>query len=151
MQPSDWINSAIAIFTAAAAVAALISARASREAVDQANQSAEENRKIAEKQTEALVTAAKANALASRINFYTEQIKPLKRIEERSNEPNAAGHFRRLSEHGEKLLDQLSLEREHLAHWLEQQTNELGVGLDNECPGSDEYNAIIRARNKPGA
>ena len=78
MQPSDWIsvigtliNLTIAIFTAIAARAAVLSARASRDAVHLANQSAEDDsRKIAEEQTKVLMTAAKAeNALASRMNL----------------------------------------------------------------------------------
>jgi hypothetical protein len=76
-QLSDLINLAIAIFTAIAAKAAWDSAKSSQQAVEQANRSAEDSRKIAEEQTKALLTAAKANALASRIEFYNEQIRPL--------------------------------------------------------------------------
>jgi hypothetical protein len=57
-------------------------------------------------------------------------------------EPNASGHHVRLSEEGEAQLKQLSLEQNHLPRWLDRQTNALGVGLDKECPGSDEYNEI---------
>ena len=57
-------------------------------------------------------------------------------------ELKASGHHVRLSEEGEAQLKQLSLEQDHLARWLDQQTNALGVGLGNECPGSDEYNEI---------
>ena len=143
MQPSDLINLAIAIFTAVAAIAALISARASRQAVEQANKAAEDGRKIAEKQTEALMTAAKANALASRINFYTEQMRPLLKIHEERGQSN-----RVLSPEGQTRLEKWGIEREHLACWLDQQANALGVGLNQECPGL-EYNEIIRTRNKP--
>ena len=155
MQPSDWIsvigtliNLTIAIFTAIAARAAVLSARASRDAVHLANQSADDSRKIAEEQTKALMTAAKANALASRINFYNEQIRPLQRIQEHMFDN--PGRSQRLSEEAEAGLNQLIEERDHLAYWLDRQTDALGVGLNHECSLSP-YNETIRARNKPGA
>jgi hypothetical protein len=62
-----WANVAIAIFTAVTAIAAW-------RAASVAKSSAEESGKIAKEQTDALMTAAKADALASRINFYDKQI-----------------------------------------------------------------------------
>jgi hypothetical protein len=139
MQASDWINLAIAIFTAIAAVAALVSARASRQAVDQANQSAEDSRKIAEEQTKALMTAAKANALASRIEFYNKQI-----LE--ANE--ALNKFRRAADidkesKAKQHKEELELQQDHLTRWLDQQTNALGVGLGFKISDS-KYNERIK-------
>jgi hypothetical protein len=88
---------------------------------------ADGSRKIAQEQTTALLTAAKANALASRIEFYNEQIRPL------------LG--------GNPDLPTLREERDHLAYWLDRQTDALGVGLNHECPGSP-YNAVIKARKE---
>lgn len=118
-----------------------MTAKASRLAVEQANQAAEESRKegeesrkaaaearkIAQEQTKALLTAAKANALASRIRFYNEQLRPLLA--------------------GNPHIPILTEERDHLAYWLDRQTVALGVGLNHECPGSP-YNAVIKNRNK---
>jgi hypothetical protein len=129
MQLSDLINLAIAIFTAIAAKAAWDSAKSSHRAVEQANQSAEDSRKIAGEQTKALLTAAKANALASRIAFYNEQIRPLLP--------------------GNPDIPKLTEQRNHLAYWLDCQTDALGVGLNHECPLSP-YNETIKGRNKPG-
>jgi hypothetical protein len=121
-----WANVATAIFTAVTAIAAWRAASVAKSAAKDAS-------KISGAQTDALMTAAKANALASRINFYTQQMQRL---------PPLTGQ-------ATGKLDQLQREQEHLAHWLDQQTDALGVGLNSECPGSDEYNAIIRAGNKP--
>jgi hypothetical protein len=52
MSLADCINLAIAICTAAAALAAWVSASASLKATEQANKEAEESRKIAQKQLE---------------------------------------------------------------------------------------------------
>jgi hypothetical protein len=117
----DGISLAVAIFTALAARAAWASAKASREAVAQANTAAAESRTIAKEQTAALLTAAKANALASRINFYTEQMHRL----------NAYGH-------ATGQLDALEQKQKHLAGWLDQQTDALGVGLKNPLPSSTQ-------------
>jgi hypothetical protein len=129
---------AIAIFTALAARAAWVSASASRQAIEQANKEAEESRKIAQQQTEALMLPAKANALASRIESYNHQIRPLERQLEdwqnlgRAPEPDAR----------EKLAA-LRLQQTHLVYWLDRQTNALGVGLGFKCPGSP-YNDRIK-------
>jgi len=79
MSLADLINLAIAVFTAAAAIAAWVSTTASLKATEKANETAEESRKIAHEQTQALMLAAKANALASRISFYSEQIRTLEK------------------------------------------------------------------------
>jgi len=62
MSLADCINLAIAICTAAAAVAAWVSASASLKATEQANKEAEESRKIAQQQTEALMLAAQPHS-----------------------------------------------------------------------------------------
>ena len=128
MQTSDWIslvsagiNLAIAVCTALAAKAAWDSAKASRQAVNQANQSAEDGRKIAEEQTKALMTASKANALATQIDVYTLQM-------------NRLNPFGRAT----KELDELERKQKHLAAWLEKQTDALGVGLKNPLPDSSQ-------------
>ena len=140
----DLINLAIAVFTAAAAGAAWVSARASLKAIEQANKQAEESRKfaeesrkISEQQAEAMLTAAKANALASRISFYAEQIRF---IEKQFEDYQYRGRAIELNA-GDK-LKQLKAEQQHLAYWLDRQTDVLGVGLGNECPGSP-YNDRI--------
>jgi hypothetical protein len=71
MKASDWINLVIACFTA---IAAFISARASRQAVEEAKKAGDNSAKIAAEQTKAMLTAARANALASRIDFFNQQI-----------------------------------------------------------------------------
>lgn len=81
---------------------------------------------------------AKANALASRIESYNHQIRPLERQLEdwqnlgRAPEPDAR----------EKLAA-LRLQQTHLVYWLDRQTNALGVGLGFKCPGSP-YNDRIK-------
>jgi len=79
MSLADLINLAIAVFTAAAAIAAWVSTTASLKATEKANETSEESRKIAHEQTQALMLAAKANGLASRISFYSEQIRTLEK------------------------------------------------------------------------
>lgn len=145
MQLSDLINLAIAIFTAMAAKAAWDSAKSSHRAVEQANQSAEDGRKIAEEQTKALLTAAKSNALASRIEFYNRQISAAKGWLASFGTTAQQGYPE--AKRNKELLEQ---EQEHLVRQLDQQTNALEVGLNYECPGS-AYNDTIRARNRPGA
>jgi uncharacterized lipoprotein YehR (DUF1307 family) len=112
-------NVAIAIFTAVAAIAALISVFVSLRASRDAKKSAEESKNIAEEQTKVLLTAAKANALATQIDVYTLQM-------------------HRLNAHGRaaKELDELEQKQKHLAGWLERQTDALGVGLNNQLPDS---------------
>lgn len=114
-------NVAIAIFTAVAAIAALISVFVSLRASRDAKKSAEESAKIAKEQIKVLLAAAKANALATQINVYTLQMTRL----------NAYG--RATSE-----LDELERKQKHLAAWLEQQTDTLGVGLNNPLPSSSQ-------------
>src|SRR6266576_6613469 len=133
MSLADLINLAIAVFTAAA-MAAWVSTTASLKPTEKANETAEESRKIAHEQTQALMLAAKANALASRISFYSEQIRTLeKQLQDYQQrgwapEPDAR----------EKLA-KLKLEQTHLGFWLDRQTDALGVGLGFRCPGSS-YN-----------
>src|SRR6266481_8883464 len=80
MSIADLINLAIAVFTAAAAIAAWVSTTASLKATEKANETSEESRKIAHEQTQALMMlAAKANGLASRISFYSELIRTLEK------------------------------------------------------------------------
>jgi hypothetical protein len=129
MSVANLINLAIAVFTAAAAIAAWVSASASLKATEQANReaqesrkAAEESRKIAQQQTGALMLAARANALASRISFYSEQILEAKEAWIRANkraDPKESEAF--------EYKRKLELEQEHLARWLDQQTNPLGV------------------------
>ncbi len=87
-----------------------------------------------------MTTAAKANALASRIEFYNKQISEAK---------EALNKFRTTADEGfpEALQNKKELDREqdHLVRWLDQQTAALGVGLGFECPGS-KYNDKIRER-----
>ncbi len=124
----DLINLLIAAFTAWAARSASVSARASVKATEQSTKEAEASRNIAQRQTDALMAAAKANALASRISFYSEQIRFIeKQFEARQNrgsevEPGA----------GEKLKE-LKAEQAHLAHWLDRQMDSLKVGLHFKC------------------
>jgi hypothetical protein len=124
----DLINLIIAAFTAWAARSASVSASASVIATEQSTKEAEASRKIAQQQTDALMTAAKANALASRISFYSEQIRFIeKQFEARQNrgsevEPGAGGKLKELKD-----------EQAHLAHWLDRQMDSLEVGLHFKC------------------
>jgi|HubBroStandDraft_2_1064218.scaffolds.fasta_scaffold649033_1 hypothetical protein len=144
MQLNDLINLAIAIFTALAAKAAWDSAKASRLAVEQANESAEDSRKIAKEQTKALMTAAKANALASRINFYNEQIAEARGAINKAQ--GAPVPNRPFISHSESALDELIIQRDHYAWFLDRQSNELEVGLRHTCPGSPYNKEVPRWR-----
>jgi hypothetical protein len=132
MQSSDFINLAIAAFTAIALGAALVSAISSSRSSKEASKAAEEGRKIAGEQTKAMMTA-KANALASRINFYSEQIA-------------AATPSDELRQFGIGLgsVMELKKRREHLAYWLDRQADALEIGLRFDCPGSPHNNEVPR-------
>jgi hypothetical protein len=114
-------NVAIAIFTAVAAIAALISVFVSLQASRDAKESAKESKNIAEEQIKVLLAAAKANALATQIDVYTLQMKRLDPYGRATQE-----------------LNELERKQKHLAAWLEQQTDALGVGLKNRLPDSSE-------------
>ena len=146
MSLADCIGLAIAICTAAAAVAAWVSASASLKATNQANKeaeesrkAAEESRKIAQQQTEALTTAAKANALASRIEFYNKQILEAKGYLSQFGNAAEKGYPEAF-----KNKEELELQQDHLVRWLDQQTAALGVGLGFKCPGDSKYNERIK-------
>jgi hypothetical protein len=124
---ADIINSVIAIFTAIAAIAAWFTAV-------KAAQAAKESSAIAEKQTEALMTAAKANALATRIDFYDRQMAPL--IEQIQKFGARGGDI-------SAQLGDLAKQQKPLVYWLDKQTDALQVGLRFECPGS-EYNSEVQ-------
>ena len=129
------INVVIAIFTAIAAVAAW-------RAASIAKSTAKETSKTADEQTNVLITAAKANALASRINFYSEQIAP---IRERLQDRNLMGEV------AAKLIknaQELEKQRDHLAYWLDRQTNDLKVGLNFKCPPSPHDSEVPRWRGE---
>jgi CHASE1-domain containing sensor protein len=121
-----WANVAIAIFTAVTAVAAWRAASVAKSS--------------AKDQTDALMTAAKANALASRISFYTEQIAPLR---EQIQDGKVRG-----SPIANQVAQVIELEKQqkHLAYWLDRQTDALKVGLRFECPGSELNNEVPRWR-----
>jgi hypothetical protein len=129
----DYTNLAIAVFTAVAAAAACFSAVAS-------SRSAKESGNFARQQAEALMLAAKANALASRIDFYNKQILEAKeklRVQfSNSTQPGYAEAQREEKE--------LGLQQVHLVYWLDRQTDALGVGLGVKCPGSP-YNERIKS------
>jgi predicted RNase H-like nuclease (RuvC/YqgF family) len=145
MSLADLINLSIAVFTAAAAIAAWVSTTASLKATEQANKAAEDSRKAAEEsrkialqQTEALMLAARANALASRISFYTEQIRPYeKQFEDLHNRGSS------VETNAKQKMDELRLEQDHLVRWLDQQTNALGVGLGFKISDS-KYNDRVK-------
>jgi septal ring factor EnvC (AmiA/AmiB activator) len=119
----DLVGCATAIFTALAAWAAW-------RATSVAKSAAEESGKISNQQTTALTVAAKANALASRINFYDRQIAEIESaIREGQMSPNRLANL-------EKTLEQLKAEQRHLAFWLDRQLDSLGVGLGNLDNGS---------------
>jgi hypothetical protein len=135
-------NVAIAIFTAVAAIAALISAVGSLLASFQAKKTAEESKKIAEEQTKALMTAAKANALASRIDFYTQQLTPLR---DKIQNGRVMGTVIVKLQEEEK---EYTMQQNHLAWWLDRQMDELKVGLRHECPESPYNTEIPRWRGE---
>jgi hypothetical protein len=122
-----WADVATAIFTAGTAIAALWAGWIAKSA-------AQDSTKIAKQQTDALINAAKANALASRINFYSEQIAIL---EEKVQDAKVRGMAPMQMVVLTNELDQLKRERKHLVVWLDRQTDALGVGLGNPCVGSD--------------
>jgi hypothetical protein len=119
----DSVGCATAIFTAVAAGAAW-------RATSVAKSAAEESGKIASQQTTALSVAAKANALASRINFYDRQIVEREAVIQASQmNPTRLDQAR-------KTVEQLKAEQRHLAFWLDRQLDSLGVGLGNLDNGS---------------
>jgi hypothetical protein len=144
MHPSDWINLAIAVFTAIAAGAALVSGISSSRSSKEARKAAEASRKIAEEQTKALMTAAKANALASRINFYNEQIAEVRGAINKAQ--SAPVPIRPFINDSERALDELIIQRNHYAWFLDRQSNELEVGLRHTCPGSPYNKEVPRWR-----
>jgi hypothetical protein len=120
---SDIAGFATALFTAWAAWSA-------RQATSIAKSASENSGTIAKEQTTALMTAAKANALASRISFYDQQIADLESMIA-ARQINPA----RLAD-AQKTVEQLKVEQRHLAYWLDRQTDALGVGLGNLDNGS---------------
>ena len=89
----------------------------------------QESSKSAKEQTNALLTAAKANALASRINFYDRQIGEIESvIRERKMQVVDHSAVRKL----EETVKQLRAQQRHLAFWLDRQADALGVGLGNQ-------------------
>jgi hypothetical protein len=103
-----------------------------------AKSAANDSSKIANEQTNALMAAAKANALASRINFYEQQLAPLR---------NKIQDSKVLGEIVVRLQDQakeLEMQQKHLVYWLDRQTEVLKVGLRFECPGSPHNSEVTR-------
>ena len=127
-------NTVIAYGTAAASIGAVVSAIFSAIAACQA-------KSIATKEIEAMLTAAKANALASRIDFYGVQIG---NIEKQFENWKTKGETP--DENAGPDLKEFRLERDHLAFWLDRQTDKLGVGLRFECPGSPSNKYVGRWR-----
>jgi len=111
-----WANVATAVFTAGTAAAALFAAWVAKSASEDSNKSAK-------KQTNALLTAARGNALASRINFYDRQIAEIESaIRAEQTSPSLRARL-------EKNFEQLKEEQRHLAYWLDRQLDSLGVRL----------------------
>jgi septal ring factor EnvC (AmiA/AmiB activator) len=94
-------NVAIAIFTAVTAVAAWRAASLAKSSAKQASD-------VAKEQTKVSVTAPKANALASRINFYNEQIADIKEaINKMKSAPVPISQF---IAHSEQRLEELKMQ-----------------------------------------
>jgi hypothetical protein len=125
MSTSDWINIgiafigllavvcniAIAFFTRSAALAAQRSAKL-------ANEAAADSHKQAERMSTITLNAAKANALATRI--------------ERFGDPRAEAQVRGWNPALETARDQ----QEHLVYQLDEILDKLGAGLGQPCDGS---------------
>jgi hypothetical protein len=110
-------NFAIAVFTGIAAAAAWSSAKLARQAGDDSHQQAE-------KMKEAMLNAAKANALASRIEFYNEQV--------------ASGRRQGWSNDSATSRDQ----HEHLVCQLDRILDRMGVGIAQPCESSPHNDKV---------
>lgn len=135
----DIAGFATALFTAWAAWSAW-------QATSVAKSVAEDSRTIAGEQTKALMSAAKANALASRIAFYNEQIAEL--TEWLNIVRNSVTSARGQIPAKEAELKELKMQRDHCAWWLDRQSDALGVGLRHECPSSPYNGEVPRWRGE---
>ena len=115
-----WAQLAIALFTGLAAGGALWAAKTSSD-------SARESSAIAAQQSEAQLTATRANTLASRIDFCSRQLTTLQA---------AGGNQNQLAEY--------QLQQQHLAAQLDQQLEKLGVGILQFVPGAPTNNEVPR-------
>jgi hypothetical protein len=128
---SEGINIAIAIFnfviaiaTAAAAFAAWSSVNLSKKVAELSKKAAEDGRAQVDKMNEALVDAAKANALATRIEYYHEQV--------------AFGQRQGWNQDSAACRDQ----QEHLVYQLDEILAKMKVGAGYPCDGSPHNGKI---------
>jgi hypothetical protein len=83
---------------------------------------------VVAEQTKALLEAAKANALATRLRYYEEQRGRAMRTVQGSS------------------LKQLTDEQEHLVYQLDEVLNQLGVGINRESAHSPHNELVQRLR-----
>jgi hypothetical protein len=129
MSWSDGINLGIAICNFAIAVATGLAARAAWLSTKLARQAAEDSHQQADEINKALLNAAKANALATRIEYYNPKVE--------------FGRTHGWSTESEICRDQ----QEHLIYQLDEILDEMGVGTGQPCDGSP-HNGKIEGRKK---
>lgn len=123
----DW-NTVSAVATVVAAIGSFVAASIAVFTASSAKRQAESTQKLITEQTRALLEAAKANALATRLRYYEEQRSRAMRTVQGSS------------------LKQLTDEQEHLVYQLDEVLNRLGVGLNRESTHSPHNELVKRAR-----
>ena len=125
MSWSDGINLGIVICNFAIAVATGLAARAAWSSTKLARQAAEDSHQQADEMNKALLNAAKANALATMIEYYY-------------NPKVEFGRTRGWSKETEIARDQ----QEHLIYQLYEILDKMGVGPGQPCDGSPHNGKI---------
>ena len=123
----DW-NTISAVATVVAAIGSFVAASIAVFTVSAARKQAEGTQKLVSEQTNALLEAAKANALATRLRYYEEQRSRAMRTVQGSS------------------LKQLTDEQEHLVYQLDEVLNRLGVGINRESAHSPHNELVKRVR-----
>jgi hypothetical protein len=124
MSWSDRINLAIAFCNLAIAVATGLAARAAWSSAKLARQAADDSHQQAERMNEAMLNAAKANALATRIEYFDPTVQ--------------TGRERGWSAESRTAHDQ----QEHLVYQLDEIMARMGVGVGLPCDTSPHNGKI---------
>jgi hypothetical protein len=121
---SDGINLGIVLCNLAIAIATGLAAKAAWSSTKLVRQAAEESRRQADKMNEALLNAAKANALATRIEYYDPTVEQ--------------GRTKGWSQESTTARDQ----QEYLIHQLDEILDKMGAGTGQPCAGSPHNEKI---------
>ena len=123
----DW-NTVSAVATVIAAIGSFVAASVAVFIASSAKRQAQNTQKVVTEQTKALLEAARANALATRLRYYEEQRGRAMRTVQGSS------------------LKQLTDEQEHLVYQLDEVLNRLGVGISRESALSPHNELVKRLR-----